>query len=173
MLKPLLLSLMASFNSAAASIVPPYITHKNCSQYLTKLECDKGQGMLQSALRDSAIQSKYVGAVLLRPCLFIPNRLRYSSIARGYVEQDHITFCCPASIITIINATRLGGRKLSVKDFFTDATEAILPKEVIACSGTTLEYLPALMRAHGLIDCSITLASSCASFLCPGAFVLS
>jgi hypothetical protein len=102
--------------------------------------------------------------------LLIPYLLRYSSIERGYVEQEHNTFCCPASIVTIINATRSGGEKLRVKDFFIDATEAILSQEVIVCSGATLEYLPALMRAHGLIDCSITLASSCACIYLLGAF---
>ena len=67
-LKPLLLSLVTTFDSAAASIFPPQITHKNCAQYLTKLHSDRGQGMLQSALRDSAIQFKCVGVFWLRLC---------------------------------------------------------------------------------------------------------
>ena len=162
MLKPLLLSLVASFNSALASLVPPQITHKNGSHYLTKLECDKGQAMLQSAVRDSAIQLKYDGFMWCQHCLFIFNVIRYASIARGYVEQVHGTFCCPASIITIVNAARPGVEKLLVKDFFTQEIEAILSHDVIACNGVTLECLPMLMNAHGLVDCSITLASSCA-----------
>ena len=89
--------------------------------------------------------------------------IRYSSIARGYVEQVHSTFCCPASIITVINAARPAVEKLRVQDFFTDEIEAILPQEVIACSGVALECLPMMMRAHGCVDCATTLASSCAS----------
>ncbi len=118
--------------------------------------------MLQSALRDSAIQYKYDRSMWCQPCLFILNVIRYSSITRGYVEQVHGTFCCPASIISIINAARPGVEKLLVKDFFTREIEAILPHDVIACNGVTLEWLPILMHAHGLVDCSITLASSCA-----------
>ena len=118
MLKPLLLSLVASFNSALASLVPPQITHKNGSHYLTKLECDKGQAMLQSAVRDSAIQLKYDGFMWCQHCLFVFNVIRYASIARAYVEQVHGTFCWPASIITIVNAARPGVERLLVKDFF-------------------------------------------------------
>lgn len=81
------------------------------------------------------------------------------------MDQVHCTYCCPASIITIINAARTNSQKLLVNDFFTPATEAILPQDIISCNGVTLEVQPMLMRAHGLFDCSFTLASSRESIL--------
>jgi hypothetical protein len=71
-----------------------------------------------------------------------------------------MTYCCPASIITVINAARTTVQKLLLNDFFTPETEAIVPQDVISCNGVTLEFQPRLMRAHGLVDCCFTLASS-------------
>jgi hypothetical protein len=76
------------------------------------------------------------------------------------VEQGHNAFCCPASVITIINSYRPEVEKLLLKDFFTPETEVVVPQDVISCSGVTLECLPKLMRCHGLVDCCLTLASS-------------
>jgi hypothetical protein len=81
------------------------------------------------------------------------------------VDQVHSTYCCPASIMTIINAARTQNQKLDVNDFFTPETEAILSQDIISCNGVTLEIQPRLMNAHGLSDCSFTLASSRESIL--------
>lgn len=72
--------------------------------------------------------------------------------------QDNGAFCGPASSVMVLNSLNLPAppseghspyRYFDQKNFFTPATEQVLPLETLLRRGATLQQLAGMMAAHG------------------------